>query len=168
MDGLGCYLLALCLSQVIVPGPLFDQAALQKQVAQLSTEEEQAQLGSFPTVPPSSKETLTDFGRLQPKGHLGWGPQAALIGGQALDVGSTAYNFHRGYIEQNPVYTWMGQQPTAGIAALKALQTAMMLHGANKLAENHPTAAKVLTYVGGAVPALTGLHNLMLPGPPKE
>lgn len=97
-------------------------------------------------------------------GDVGALPYLALAAGNGLDAGSSAYNFSRGYQEQNPMYSWMGPQPTAGIAALKGLQTALMAYGMRKMNnDGHPTAAKVLGYLGGAMGAIPAAYNFTRP-----
>ena len=96
-----------------------------------------------------------------PHSGVGIGPYAAMLAGQGADAASTAYNYSRGYRESNPLY---GQDPSLGrIMAVKGLEAGGLAMLMRQLAQHdHPTAAKLLGYIGGiggAVPAAINLSQ---------
>jgi hypothetical protein len=129
------------------------------------TDAQLSQLPSMATAPNTSGTSWAP--RPAPvKGHLDPLSIAALVGGQALDVGSSIQQFGRGNVESNPMYAWMGERPSAGLTAVKALQTALAVRAMKKLADSgHPTAAKVVGYLGGAAGAAAGAYNMTRPNP---
>jgi hypothetical protein len=128
-----------------MPGPLFSPEALQ-----------QAILAADPQQAPAQQQTPS------PQGGAGWPAYLALAGGQGADALSTAYNFHRGYHESNPLY---GNDPSlARILAAKAGITGGMALLMRQLAERgHPGIAKFLGLLGGASGAIGAGINLSQP-----
>lgn len=84
-------------------------------------------------------------------------PLAALIGGNAADIGSTAAVLHGGKgHESNPLLPdnpWAIGATKAGITAAEALAMKFLKD------QGHPKIAKMLGYGGGAVGALAAIHN---------
>jgi len=116
----------------------------------------------------SSRRSLIHLLPLSDNSVGAW-PYIALAAGKGLDAYSSIRNFDRGYQESNPMYSWMGPQPRLGIAAMSGLQTALMSYMMHKQAENgHPTAAKVLGYLGGATGGIPAAYNLSRPDLPKK
>jgi len=88
---------------------------------------------------------------------IGWGPYAALMAGNAADIGSTwqAIESGRGR-EGNPV---LPHSPAA-IMGLKAAATIPEALIMKSLADHgHPTAGKILGYAVGALGAGLAAHN---------
>jgi hypothetical protein len=126
------------------------------------------QVSQLPSMATAPNTSATSWAPKPPpvKGHLDPLSIAALIGGQALDTGSSIQQFGRGNVEANPMYSWMGERPSAGLTAMKALQTALAVRAMKKLADTgHPTAAKVVGYLGGAAGAAAGAYNMTRPNP---
>ena len=90
---------------------------------------------------------------------IGWGPYAALAGGNVFDTLTTvdALRSGRGK-EGNPL---LGQNP-AVIAALKLLATVPEALVLRWLGKDHPTVAKALGYGIGGLGAAVGARNLMV------
>ena len=125
---------------------MFSQEALQRAILNTPEAQEQA-----PQTQPSPA--------LQQS--IGIAPYLALLGGQGADMASTAFNMNRGYGESNPAF---GTNPSlAKILAMKAGLTGgigLLMH--HMAANGHPTAAKVLGYmggIGGAIPAAINLSQ---------
>ena len=117
--------------------PLFDQASLTRQAMLSQMDPQQT---PDPAAPPARK-------------GIGIAPYAALAGGSLADGISTYQALKRpGTYELNPLLSG----GTAEMIAMKGGTTAALLWAMHELAkQGHPTAAKVMGYVGGA--ALGGL-----------
>lgn len=119
--------------------PLFDPAALSRQALLTQLDD--------PNAAPLKAES-----------GIGIAPYAAMAGGSAFDLGTTVDALQRpGTREANPLLSHGG---TAGLVATKAATTAALLWAMHELAKAHPTAAKVMGYVGGGTLTGLGLHNL--------
>ena len=78
-------------------------------------------------------------------------PSLALAIGSGLDLASTLYALHStpGAVEGNPILAHGG---TPGLVGMKVGIAAGAIWAVNRIAkQGHPTAAKVIGYVGGAV-----------------
>jgi hypothetical protein len=152
---------------------MFSPEALERAVRGVPSDAEDGTDGDpqLPQLPSMATAPNTTAASWAPKpapvkGHLDPLSIAALIGGQGMDVGSSIQQFGRGNIETNPMYSWMGERPSAGLAAMKALQTALAVRAMKKLADSgHPTAAKMVGYLGGAAGAAAGIYNMTRPNP---
>lgn len=125
--------------------PAFDDAALRNAV--------KAKLAEKGEAP----ETTPD-----PERHEGWigpGPYAAMIGGSGADLASTLYALKHtpGAVEANPLLSHGGD---AGLVAGKVASTLGLAMLMKHLSKNHPTAAKVLGYGGGAALSGLAMHNM--------
>lgn len=94
---------------------------------------------------------------MPPSRSIGPWPYAAMIAGNAADVGSTLYAKDHGAVELNPLYG----DSNAGLIAGKAATTALLAFAMHALEKSgHPTAAKVLGYGAGAGFGALGAHNI--------
>jgi hypothetical protein len=94
-----------------------------------------------------------------PSGGMGVGPYAALVGGEAADIGTTLAALKRGGQESNPLLgdfgpaAMVGKIGTAGALAL--VMRYLASHG-------HSTLAKGLGYGAGAGLGVVAGHNAMV------
>ncbi len=87
-------------------------------------------------------------------------PAVALAVGSGLDLASTLYALHStpGAVEGNPL---LAQGGTPGLIGMKLGTTAGLIWAMTKIShQGHPTAAKVIGYVGGAVLSGVAVHNV--------
>lgn len=92
-----------------------------------------------------------------PDQSIGPWPYAAMIGGHAVDVGSTFDGWNRGLRESNQL---IGDSP-ARLLAMKAgagITTALLMRWLDK--RGHDTAAKIAGYCTGAAMGAVGARNL--------
>lgn len=129
--------------------PIFDPQSLQ------------TALSATQTVSPVARTNPMGQGpQLQPDPPSMAGPIAALVGGNALDAGTSYHALHSNpnAYESNPVLPSSG----GGIAAVKAAATLPEILLVKYLASHgHPTAAKALGYGTGALGVGLGVNNLM-------
>jgi len=160
-------------NKLLPTNSMFSPEALERAARGVKPDAEDAsdvdpQLAQLPSMATAPNTSATSWAPTPPpvKGRLDPLSIAALVGGQAMDVGSSIQQFGRGNIESNPMYSWMGERPSAGLTAMKALQTALAVRAMKKLADSgHPTAAKVVGYLGGAAGAAAGMYNMTRPNP---
>ena len=121
--------------------PIFSDADLYRAIHRELTDE-----SARPQATPASPDT-----------HVGAGPYATVIGGNAADLASTLYALKHGAHEANPA---LGNNP-ARITALKAAGTIAEVIGLRELAKSgHGRAARLAGYLLGAIPAGIAVHNL--------
>lgn len=131
--------------------PLFDQAALTQQLANLSARPVADQSGELPEG--STPTSLSELDR----GSV-WGPAAMTIAGNAADLGSTLWALkHKGVKEGNPIYG----QNLGRIAATKIGATVPQILLEKLLVDRgHPTAAKALGALSLGWGASIAAHNI--------
>src|SRR5262245_20668277 len=88
---------------------------------------------------------------------IGWGPYAALAGGEAADILSTLYAKAHGAHETNPV---LGDFGPSAIALKAALAVPMALWMRHLDRTDHDKLAKLLGYGSGAGLGAIAAHNL--------
>lgn len=95
----------------------------------------------------------------RPNASIGVAPYAALVGGHAVDIGSTLDGWRRGLRETNPV---IGDSPARLMAAKAggALLTSLGMRWLDK--RGHDTLAKIIGYGGGIYSGAQGARNLTL------
>ena len=87
---------------------------------------------------------------------VGVGPYAALLGGEAADIGTTLAAKKRGAVESNPLLGDFGPAAIAGKVGTAAAMALAMRYLAN---HGHPTLAKALGYGSGAALGAVAAHN---------
>jgi hypothetical protein len=87
---------------------------------------------------------------------IGLGPYAALLGGEAADIGTTLAAKSRGGKESNPLLGDFGPGAIAGKAGTALAMTLLMRYLAG---HGHPTLAKSLGYGSGAGLGAVAAHN---------
>ena len=87
---------------------------------------------------------------------IGVGPYAALLGGEAADIGTTLAAKARGGREGNPLLGDFGPGAIAAKAGSAAGMALLMRYLAN---HGHPTLAKALGYGSGAGLGAAAVHN---------
>lgn len=131
--------------------PLFDQAALTQQLANLSARPVAEQAGALPEGAPPPSLAALDRGSV-------WGPAAMTVAGNAADLGSTLWALkHEGVKEGNPIYG----QNLGRIAATKIAATIPQILIEKMLVDRgHPTAAKALGALSLGWGASLAAHNI--------
>ena len=86
------------------------------------------------------------------------------IAGNIADGITTSIAMGKGGREANPIMAPIADHPAAIIAAKTGIGIgeALLLQ---KLAKKHPTMAKVLAVISGAIPAAAAVHNLTIKAP---
>lgn len=115
----------------------------------------QAVLKRLQEQPMQSEQAAT--AQVPDKG-IGIGPYAAMLGGQAADIGTTVSALTSGAgREGNPVLAKMGPAGIAGLKGGLALLTAMAMRKLDK--SGHDKAAKILGYASGAATGAVAANN---------
>lgn len=91
-----------------------------------------------------------------PEHGIGVGPYAALMGGEAADIGTTLAAKARGGKESNPLLGDFGAGAIAGKVGTAAAMALLMRYLAG---HGHPTLAKSLGYGSGAALGAVAAHN---------
>lgn len=90
---------------------------------------------------------------------IGWGPYAALAGGEMADILSTKYGLDHGAHEANPI---MGKDPISvkGLALKAAMSAPMAILMRMLDKSGHDTLAKALGYGSGIGLGAVAAHNV--------
>lgn len=83
-----------------------------------------------------------------------------LIGGQALDAGVTLNRLQPGACREGNSLIYGSYPSPARVIVTKAVAVSAVLFIAHRLSPSHPTAAKVVRYIGGTLGATAGVMNL--------
>lgn len=122
--------------------PIFDPASLQRALA-------------------ATQPAIVEQAQPQDQG-IGPAPYLSLFAGQGADAASSLYKLQHGYDESNPIY---GSKPTPariiGTKAALSLPLALLMRHLSNT--DHPTAAKLIGYLGGIEGAVPAAINLSKP-----
>lgn len=122
------------------------------------------QIAQYSATAPPDQGPNQDYGPNQkPSTGNNWyrGGQAALIGSNAADIGSTMSALQNPNLrESNPI---LGDNPSAArLIGTKALGVAAQMYLMHRLAKNHPKMAGIAGLAGSAVPAFAAINNMRL------